>query len=551
MNPIYFAAIVLLIIILSIGYSIYEKAKVKKSIKNLWPENKSLFRGDNPYVKYNQYFLNKKEHVEFYVDQITWKDLSLDTIFRRINYTFSSVGDQYLYAALRNVQHEHTIQEQLIGKIEQDQSFRNRLSSILATLGRSDNNDSSKYIFQKDKMVQYAPYNKLYILLSLIPLISIGAFFINPYIGIFGILASLTLNISKSTLFLSSHKQHFNDLFYAIKVIDSSNEIDRLTKNHYKQLNNIKGIKLLSYFMVDDNYNEGNIGIVMMNAIKQAFILDYHLYHYLTSQLSQSKDEYEYHWLNVATHDLNYSVALWRKQLDTYSIPTHDSEHLIIKNGIHPLLQNPVPNNFTFDNSVLLTGSNASGKSTFMKMIATNIILSEGLHTSLSESMSYPKGAVFTSMNLADSIEDGDSYFISEVKSIREIIDDISSVKKAYIFIDEILRGTNTIERISSAQAILSYFHEQPHVTLCAATHDIELTELLNDKFQFYYFKEHLTEQNEVKFDYKIRQGITNTSNAIELMRIHDFPQSVYKQAKDNLLNIKSLNTTSTNRYNS
>ncbi|RPF57954.1 hypothetical protein EDD62_0591 [Abyssicoccus albus] len=68
MNPLYFVMIVLVIIVLSIGYSIYEQAKVKKSIKNLWPENKSLFRGDNPYVTeiLRQYFINHPQSIDKY-----------------------------------------------------------------------------------------------------------------------------------------------------------------------------------------------------------------------------------------------------------------------------------------------------------------------------------------------------------------------------------------------------------------------------------------------------------------------------------------------------
>ena len=110
-----------------------------------------------------------------------------------------------------------------------------------------------------------------------------------------------------------------------------------------------------------------------------------------------------------------------------------------------------------------------------------------------------------------------------------------------YIFIDEILRGTNTKERIASATAILDYLNLHQNSLLFAATHDIELTEILTH-FDFYYFKETLTEDNDITFDYTIRKGVTTTSNAIELMRIHNYPESIYDHAKTQLKQLEQLN---------
>lgn len=202
-----------------------------------------------------------------------------------------------------------------------------------------------------------------------------------------------------------------------------------------------------------------------------------------------------------------------------------------MQGGYHLLLKDFVANDIKVDSDIILTGSNASCKSTFMKMLALNIVLSKGLETAAAEQFILPQGDLYTSMNLEDSIMAGDSYFISEIKSLKRILQQVD--RPVYIFIDEILRGTNTKERVASAEAILRYLNDRDEVTLITATHDIELTAMLEDEFDFYYFSETLTENNDVEFDYKLKRGVTKTSNAIELMRIYDYPESIYQGARE------------------
>ena len=134
-------------------------------------------------------------------------------------------------------------------------------------------------------------------------------------------------------------------------------------------------------------------------------------------------------------------------------------------------------------------------------------------------------------MAVRDQIKDGDSYFVVEIKSLRRILSAISQERFLLCFIDEILRGTNTIERIASSAALLSYLNSQP-VLCMAATHDIELTQLLSD-YQQFHFREEMTDKGMV-FPYRLMEGPSTTRNAIRLLEMMDFPASVTKRA-DNL----------------
>ena len=98
---------------------------------------------------------------------------------------------------------------------------------------------------------------------------------------------------------------------------------------------------------------------------------------------------------------------------------------------------------------------------------------------------------------------------------------------------DEIFKGTNTIERISGGKAILSYLNKEKH-TVLVSTHDIELTELLvKDNYDLYHFSEKI-EDNNLFFDHKIKPGKLKTRNAIKILDLYKYPSEIIKEAKSN-----------------
>ena len=138
---------------------------------------------------------------------------------------------------------------------------------------------------------------------------------------------------------------------------------------------------------------------------------------------------------------------------------------------------------------ILVTGSNASGKSTFLKNIAINAILAQTIGTCVCSSYRAPFFRVLTSMALRDDLSEGDSYFIVEIKSMKRILDESQKNVPMLCIIDEVLRGTNTIERIAASSRILGSLVKE-YVLAFAATHDIELTYILEGVYTNYHFEE-------------------------------------------------------------
>lgn len=128
-----------------------------------------------------------------------------------------------------------------------------------------------------------------------------------------------------------------------------------------------------------------------------------------------------------------------------------------------------------------------------------------------------------------DDVLSGDSYFMAELKSIHRLLN-TKSKNAIYCFIDEIFKGTNTVERIAASESVLSYLNTYENYKVIAATHDIELAKYLEGNYKNYHFNEFI-EENHIYFDYKIKEGKADTRNAIELLRISQFPLNIYQRA--------------------
>ena len=132
-----------------------------------------------------------------------------------------------------------------------------------------------------------------------------------------------------------------------------------------------------------------------------------------------------------------------------------------ISNSVSNSISNSISNSLSCEKNVLITGSNASGKSTFLKMTAINACMAQSFNTVFAKSYKAPYYDIYSSMALSDNLSEGESYYIVEIKSLKRILDAVKKSKRRVLcFIDEVLRGTNTIERISaSAQVLKSFSH--------------------------------------------------------------------------------------------
>ena len=205
-------------------------------------------------------------------------------------------------------------------------------------------------------------------------------------------------------------------------------------------------------------------------------------------------------------------------------------ERIELENGYHPLLDNPVKNSITAERGVLLTGSNASGKSTFLKTVAINAILAQTINTCAADGYRACFYRVYSSMALQDDLAGGESYYIVEIKALKRILDAAASGEgRVLCFVDEVLRGTNTVERIAASNQILKSLG-RTGIVCFAATHDIELTELLREDFDNYHFEEDVRD-GDISFNYRLQAGKASSRNAIRLLELLGYDDRITDRA--------------------
>jgi DNA mismatch repair ATPase MutS len=169
---------------------------------------------------------------------------------------------------------------------------------------------------------------------------------------------------------------------------------------------------------------------------------------------------------------------------------------------------------------VLVTGSNMSGKSTFLRTCGTNIVLAMSGAPVCAQYLEVSHILVYTSMRIADSLEENTSSFYAELKRLASIIQTVEQKEKVFLLLDEILRGTNSNDRHIGSVALIKQLIKNEGVGIIA-THDLALSQLeqeLPEHIDNYNFDVKI-ENDELFFDYKLDKGICKSLNASVLMK--------------------------------
>ena len=201
------------------------------------------------------------------------------------------------------------------------------------------------------------------------------------------------------------------------------------------------------------------------------------------------------------------------------NIATSKTPYLMAKDLYHPLLNSAsvVGNDFNGPSqTTLITGSNMSGKTTFIRSVGINLILAYAGAAVCAKEFDVSLMKIFTSIRVEDNLNDGISTFYAEIKRIKEMVEYEKQEQPMLCLIDEIFKGTNSEDRIYGAQKAIEQLTNN-HCLTFVSTHDAKLCEL--PKIVNYHFKEYY-ENDELKFDYKINEGISQTRNAQYLLKI-------------------------------
>lgn len=484
------------------------------------------------------YWKKRRTHdaPKHYIDNMTWNDLDMDKIFQQMDACQSAVGAAQLYAML----HEPCFsaekleqREKLIGMLDDDPNLRLKLQIFLAKMGRPSHHALASLVYEVSEKRIKKPW--LYTVLAVLPILFIGVIFLNAYAGAILVAASaITNGVIYYRIFrnieteLDGVKQ-FSALLWGAEKILGTHALDALPLGRdiaqgYELFKHLGG-KLSG--MTKEKVSELD---ALFEYIRVIFFTNIRNYNRVIKALDENTEAFRRLYRSVGEVDALIAVLSYQKSLPYYCRPEFITESRVEMDGIyHPLIEKPVENSFVMARGCLISGSNASGKSTFIKAVAVSSILAQTVNTCLARRFAMRPALVMTSMAVKDDVTAGESYFITEIKSLRRIMDKLSEVF-CLCFIDEILKGTNTAERIAASAATLKFLHGCN--CLCAtATHDVELTRMLTGEYNNYHFTETVTD-NGIVFDYKIQNGPSRTRNAIRLLEFMGFDEGIIMQSQ-------------------
>jgi len=188
-----------------------------------------------------------------------------------------------------------------------------------------------------------------------------------------------------------------------------------------------------------------------------------------------------------------------------------------------------VPNSIALapPHGVLVTGSNMSGKSTFLRTVGVNVVLAQSIDTCLARRYEAPVYDVRSCIGRSDDLIAGKSYYLVEVESVLALVKASEETQPHLFIFDELFRGTNAVERIAAGEAVLRTLiaEGRRHVVL-AATHDAELVDLLHDRYVVYHLGDAIG-PNGLTFDYRLTPGPATSRNAISLLKLSGAPESL------------------------
>jgi len=481
-----------------------------------------------------------------YFSNVYNKDLDIlegSSLFNRLNKTQSLIGNFKLKYFLSNV---------LKGKIEildrqlsiAEIQKKNKWSVEFLTYSRSIKLNRFKIFEEFD--VQFPNIN-----LRLLPIVfALVNFLFFIYLSIEGfpkkivffwvigvLLISQIINlffakrVNKTLSYSVLNSTQFENLISLVKHIENESFDENLNKK-------IKSVFIKDEIKASNQLKEVQSTIDGLNALTfpiVGFVLNsfclWKLYYTIQfekkiSTVVKSNEE----WLEaVSILEAFISFSIFNNKFYTFSKPIiiDNGNYFNLVDGFHPLLSEDsvIKNSFQVNNSQsisIITGANMAGKSTFLRTIGVNLVLAmNGLNVSAKEMSFFPMD-IFTSIRTVDDLANGDSYFKNEINKLKILIDRLEDNMPQFIILDEILKGTNSKDKLIGSQKFLEKLINSKANLICfIATHDLELTKMESDYPVFisnYCFE--LKNINDSYFsDYILRQGTTQIMNAIYLMQ--------------------------------
>jgi len=384
-------------------------------------------------------------------------------------------------------------------------------------------------LFFSGKMYRYLLYASNLVMTALITASIINSFFVTIAGAWFVIQLCVSILFAKKISLFSERLGKFissiGNYFHIIELIEkknfTSNLLNELKAKLFEQKNSIKAFRSLKRIYGDIENRSNLLGFLIMNGL---YIRDL----YIISAMDRWKELYINEierWIEAMSEmDVLVSLSTYAFNHPDYTVPKFTDNVVIDATSVgHPLIRNGmIPNDFKIDtlhSFSIITGANMAGKSTFLRTIGVNMALAYAGAPVCAEQFNLTTIPLFTSMRTTDNLAKGTSYFHAELLRLRNLVDKASQGWPIFIILDEMLKGTNSHDKLNGSLKFLIRLLELP-VSGIIATHDLALGDLAVSypaNFQNLCFEIEHTESG-ITYDYKLKDGISKNMNASILL---------------------------------
>ena len=383
--------------------------------------------------------------------------------------------------------------------------------------------------FFNGKLHKYLLYTSNFIMAALIAASIIDSFFATIAGAWFAVQLSISMFFVKRISLFSERLGKFissiGNYFYIIELIKNENFgselLNEIKTKLFKQKDSIKAFKSLKRIYEDIENRNNLLGYVIMNGL---YIRDLHIISAMDRWRGAYIDDIE-RWIEATSEvDMLISLSSYSFNHQEYTMPEFTDNVVIeaIAAG-HPLIRGwMVSNDFkieTLHNFAIITGANMAGKSTFLRTIGVNMVLAYTGAPVCAKQLKLTTIPLFTSMRTTDNLAKGTSYFHAELLRLQKLVERASQQRPIFIILDEMLKGTNSHDKLNGSLKFLIKLLELP-VSGIIATHDLALGELAASypaNFRNLCFEICHTDEG-ITYDYKLKDGISQNMNASILL---------------------------------
>jgi hypothetical protein len=558
-NNLYYWGLLNIPIFAAVAVYFYKKLNYLRNVENLksnWGKpierKKKIAESSKLYFLLTQNTSEKKKESmsttsSFHIDDQTWSDLNMNELFPLLDRSFTTPGEQVLYKLLRTpllTEEEIEKRKGILNAFQQDEALRNKVGIKLLNLDRQKESTVPSMLW--GELPAQTPWNPLFTVLFYAIILAIASIpFLGMPNGMFLVIGVAMVNGFVYMKFKGEIAGQTNSIRYLSLLIQAAKELQEIkdpvledqTLILSKITSKLSTLVRKASFIGLSSFGASMGADVLIQYVNIIFLIDLRSFYRTLDEIKIHQEDLKEIFLTVGEIDALLSIASYRAGLTSYVEPILEKNRKLQAVGLkHPLLKDPVPNSFSIlDEGALITGSNMSGKSTFLRTVGINVLFSQTICACLAESYVGGYFKIITSISLVDNLESGKSYYLGEAEALLNIIKACNEEIPTLCIIDEIFRGTNSLERINAAIEILRYLVQHNALPL-VATHDLELTDMVKDLYHCYYFSEAIGELGLV-FDYKIKDGVSTTRNAIRLLEYLEYPEEITRKTNERIAN--------------